>query len=688
MLSKRYAIEIFLFLGIIFLTIFSSCAPKGEILQQDHEHGTYHLYVPENYSPDSDVVVIVHGMPGSNENVAERAERYINRWTDFSDTTGAVIIAPVFDQENYASDGGSGFGGYRGLYGRNVGADEFVHQILEEVDTGLAPTSEDRFYLYGFSAGGQFTNRYLVRHPDRLLGVVVGAAGRYAFPDEETSWHYGMGSIQHQSEWHDGEPLEVDITPDPQGWVQATQLPVTVVVGEQDRPPQPCRQAHCEEFSRPNDIAQSPEYTTILNQSVPPGRYFVAANVVLSDTEDADPFPATARCTIFNGNEVVDSFALQMGESGSGAESVVFSLQGITTTTGGMTQLSLGCRKGSNDTTEISVRESPKLTAIEVGQDAFVSESADRPDDISQSPHYTTVLNESVPPGRYLVTANVVLSDEEDADPFPATARCTILSGNEVVDSIALQMGESGSGTESTSFSLYGIAAVSDDPSELSLMCRKGSNDTTQIRVRESPKLTAINVGQDAFVTESSDRPDDIAQSPNYTTVLNQTVQPGRYLVAANVVLSDDEDADPFPATASCTMISGDDVLDSYALQMGESGSGNESVAFPLHGIATISDHPAELSLMCRKGSNDTTQIRVRENPKLIAVSVGNDAFGEENRSTRLEIGEKWVSDMQELERSEGRTSTISLQLVPGVGHNPAGLTDEVQEIFRTLMEE
>lgn len=371
MLSNTYSTKYFLYFWFILLTILTSCAPTGEILQQDHEQGTYQLYVPDSYSADSDMVVVVHGTPGENDNVTDRAERYINRWTGFADSTGAVIIAPAFDQDNYASDDGSGYGGYRGPYGRDVGADEFIHQILEEVDAVLAPTSEDRFYLYGFSAGGQFANRYLVRHPDRLLGAVVGAAGRFAFPNKEVSWHYGMGSILHQSEWHDGEPLEVDITPDPQGWVQATQLPVTVIVGDQDRAPQPCRPAHCEDLSRPDNIAKSPNYTTILSQSVPTGRYMVTDRVVLSDTEDADPFPATARCTIFNGNEIVDTYALRLGESESGNETVVLPLYGITTISDNPSQLSLMCRKGSNDTTQIRVGEIPKLTAISVGNDAF-----------------------------------------------------------------------------------------------------------------------------------------------------------------------------------------------------------------------------------------------------------------------------------------------------------------------------
>jgi len=124
---------------------------------------------------------------------------------------------------------------------------------------------------------------------------------------------------------------------------------------------------HAESRSGPDDISQSPAYTTVLTKDLPSGRYVINSKVVVSDTEDADSFPATVRCTIFNGSSVVDSYALQMGTSESGINTRVFTLQGVANVSGDSAELSLRCRKGSNDTTQISVRENPKLTAIRVG---------------------------------------------------------------------------------------------------------------------------------------------------------------------------------------------------------------------------------------------------------------------------------------------------------------------------------
>ena len=375
------------------------------------------------------------------------------------------------------------------------------------------------------------------------------------------------------------------------------------------------------------------------------------------------------------------------GGADSGANSIVFPLQGVATTTSGMTPLSLKCRKGSNDTTQIRVRESPKLTATQVGSDAFQEEGSNNPDDIAQSPDYTTVLQQSVPPGHYLVNAKVVFSDVEDADPFPATVRCTLFANGEVIDTYPLQLGEADSGTEHVVFPLLG---VTNDTSEieLSLKCRKGGNDTTQIRVRENPKLIATQVGTDAFHEEGSSRPDDIPQSPDYTTVLQKSVPPGRYAVNAKIVLRDVDDADLGPATARCTLFANGDVIDTYALQMGEAGSGTESIVFPLQGVASDTSD-IQLSLKCRKGGNDTTRISVGENPKLTAIEVGSDVFHQyvgNDSTTRLEISEKWVNDMLSLADSEGGVGMTRMELVENIGHDSAALTGDAQDIMRNLV--
>ncbi len=221
---------------------------EGEVNEVRHAHGSYQLYVPTSHTSRSKVVVVVHGTPPDiASDVVNIAEAFIDRWTDFADEHGTVIIAPAFDQTNFASHSGS-FGGYRGLYGRTVGADEFVHAILDQVGSITpVPTDDRRFLLYGHSAGGQFASRYVVRHPDRILAAVLGAPGRFAFPDPTASWHLGMGNLDREIDWSSpDETQRRKITPDPQGWLEAATLPITVLVGDQDTEDLDCIPAQCD----------------------------------------------------------------------------------------------------------------------------------------------------------------------------------------------------------------------------------------------------------------------------------------------------------------------------------------------------------------------------------------------------------------------------------------------------------
>ena len=239
-----YITSISLVAALFACVTIGSAALAASVQERHHEFGIYQLYIPDTFTADSNVVVVVHGSTGENEDVVALARTFTDRWLTFAENTGAVIVAPAFDQENYDSCDCGAYGGYRGLYGREAGADEFLHQILDEV-AQLAPTSERRFYLYGHSAGGQFAARYIVRHPERVLGIVLSAPGRYAFPDENASWHYGMKPLARTITWPDGEKQDINVTPDPDRWVQASNLPISIVIGDKDINPQLCQPAHC-----------------------------------------------------------------------------------------------------------------------------------------------------------------------------------------------------------------------------------------------------------------------------------------------------------------------------------------------------------------------------------------------------------------------------------------------------------
>jgi len=199
--------------------------------------GEYWQFAPR--SPKY-ILVIAHGTIGKNETAKDSAHTFILRWTEFAQRKRILLLSPAFDRPNYQT----AYGGYRGLFGRVHGADEFVNNLVDLYRNDVRDF-DGTFFLYGHSAGGQFAGRYSVRHPDRLRGVILSAPGRYAFPNSDAPWPYGMGKLRRELRWDKSEPPQkVSIYPSPRDWVAAASLPMIVVVGDRDLDPQPRRPGH------------------------------------------------------------------------------------------------------------------------------------------------------------------------------------------------------------------------------------------------------------------------------------------------------------------------------------------------------------------------------------------------------------------------------------------------------------
>lgn len=212
----------------------------GEISGFQDTYGPYFLYRPAHLSNPPQTLVVIHGTPAKDQAAGETAFYYAQHWAPFAEENGWLLLVPAFNQADFSSRRGEisdALTGYRGLFGREIGADDWVLRLLglgwEALDLPEAP-----ILLYGHSAGGQYVGRFLVAHPDRVERAVISAAVTYPQPDPAVSWPYGMGSLSTEIIWEDGTTADVEIIPDPQKWLAATQVQTRVIVGLNDLEPQ------------------------------------------------------------------------------------------------------------------------------------------------------------------------------------------------------------------------------------------------------------------------------------------------------------------------------------------------------------------------------------------------------------------------------------------------------------------
>lgn len=150
---------------------------------------SYCLYVPESFAEESDqtypLAVIVHG-------TNRPAMEYRDAFADFGEREQCVVLAPLFpcgiiepgELNNYK------YIEYHGI--------RFDHVLLAMIDevTPIYRLHSERFLLHGFSGGGHFAHRFFYLHPQRLMGVSIGAPGVVTLLDEEHDWWVGVRDLE------------------------------------------------------------------------------------------------------------------------------------------------------------------------------------------------------------------------------------------------------------------------------------------------------------------------------------------------------------------------------------------------------------------------------------------------------------------------------------------------------------
>lgn len=151
---------------------------------------SYSLFVPEDLRDDEPPLqlwVFVHG-------TGRRTAFYLDAFADLARAERAVVVTPLFP---VGIDGPDDVDNYKTLDGAGVRFDEVLLSMLDEV-AHRWNVDASRFFLHGFSGGGQFAHRFALLHPGRLTAVSIGAPGRVTLPTPDAAWPRGIADVEQR----------------------------------------------------------------------------------------------------------------------------------------------------------------------------------------------------------------------------------------------------------------------------------------------------------------------------------------------------------------------------------------------------------------------------------------------------------------------------------------------------------
>lgn len=144
-----------------------------------HPQCAYFAYVPLGDVDPHRIFVSVHG-------ITRNALEHVLLFQPWAERLGVAMIAPLFTR--------AAFSGYQTLNANgDIPADEAFDLICDDA-RALLGLPNAKLHLFGYSGGGQFAHRYLLKHPRRVARAVIGAAGWYTFPDAAVPYPMGLAT--------------------------------------------------------------------------------------------------------------------------------------------------------------------------------------------------------------------------------------------------------------------------------------------------------------------------------------------------------------------------------------------------------------------------------------------------------------------------------------------------------------
>jgi hypothetical protein len=146
-----------------------------------------YTYVPEGLDvTKAPIAFILHGAHRSVEAVRDDWERHADKY-------GFIVIAPLFDKEQWGHFETAGIFSRSGKLRDKSKTSYYVIEHLFDAVKEATGNRTERYFLYGFSEGGQFTQRFVLFMPEaRYIRAVIGSPSHYMMPRFDIKFPYGL----------------------------------------------------------------------------------------------------------------------------------------------------------------------------------------------------------------------------------------------------------------------------------------------------------------------------------------------------------------------------------------------------------------------------------------------------------------------------------------------------------------
>jgi len=152
---------------------------------------SYYVYPPRqtgNKNPLK-LLVLIHGYSArkNNESGRKAVVDLVRKWIEKADENNWLIMAPHFDEERFRR-------GYQRLNFKALRSDIRLNAIIDELGSHIPGLNIYSFFLFGFSAGGQYVHRYVAMNPGQATAAVASASGWYMWPDKSLAYPLGINT--------------------------------------------------------------------------------------------------------------------------------------------------------------------------------------------------------------------------------------------------------------------------------------------------------------------------------------------------------------------------------------------------------------------------------------------------------------------------------------------------------------